>query len=197
MKRTLAMMVLALQAVLLLPAGAHGDTQELPRDRDTQRAALWSVLEAPHPNVDAAALRRIGGDVQALLIEFATGRKIAAPLQLRALGWLQFYPNAASKAVLQEAIAAPDVHRETLRTALTALANGFGIEALPALQRHLTHKDVYVREAAALALGQLDDRRVRPLLESQLEREPSVAVRDAMMTALKRIAEREKHAGSR
>ncbi|MBM4342001.1 MAG: HEAT repeat domain-containing protein [Deltaproteobacteria bacterium] len=162
-----------------------------PRPREAQRAAVLSVLHAPHPNVDAAKLARIGPDVQAILVETATGKSGPAAVRMRALGWLQYYPNATSRAVLVGAIAHPE-SPEALRVALAALANGFGAEALPHLQAHLHHRDALVREAAAHALGHLDDRRVRPLLEAQLEREPSLTVRDAMVSALQRIATRER-----
>ncbi len=164
---------------------------ESTRPREAQRSALMSVLQAPHPSVDAEKLGRIGPDVQAILIETATGKTGLAAVRMRALGWLQYYPNASSKAVLLGTIAQPE-SQEALRVALAALANGFGVQALPHLKAHLTHKDALVREAAAHALGHLDDRRVRPLIEAQLEREPSLAVRDAMVSALQRISARER-----
>ncbi len=173
----------------LVAAGTYAD--EVVRTRDAQRAALMSVLQAPHPNVDGEKLGRIGPDVQAILVETATGKAGLAAMRMRALGWLQYYPNATSKAVLLSAIAHPE-SQEALRVALAALSNGFGVEALPQLQAHLVHKDAQVREAAAHALGHLDDRRVRSILEAQLEREPALAVRDAMVAALQRISARER-----
>ncbi|MSQ83399.1 MAG: hypothetical protein EXR77_11020 [Myxococcales bacterium] len=178
-----------------MPTVAFADSTSASRSRDAQRSALMAILDAPHPWVSAEKLARIGADVQALLIEVVTAKTGSAAMRLRALGWLQYYPNSASKAVLLETIATPS-SPEALRVALSAFASGFGALALPQLQHHLLHKDVLIREASALALGHIDDRRVRPLLESQLEREISLAVRDAMMTSLQRIATRERAATS-
>lgn len=158
--------------------------------RASQAAALWELLQAPHPQVDGQALRRIGPDVRDLLIETATSARIEAPVRLRALGWLQWYPSTASRAVLMEALRARDASVATMRVALRALAVGFGGEALPAIGEFLVHRDLYVREAAAYALGDVDDPKAAAMLQDRLEREPELAPRDAIVAALQRHAER-------
>lgn len=183
-------MRLLLAALLLLSFALTSPAWADALSRDSQRAALMAVLEAPHPQFDAKSLRRIGPDVQSLLIEQASSTQTMSPVRLRALGALQFFPNAASRAVLLEAIGAINQAMPVLRVALSALAAGFGVEALPVLQQHLHHSNVFIREATAYALGDLDDPRVTSLLENRVQHEPAAAVRDAMVASLQRIAKR-------
>lgn len=173
------------------PAGAFAQTKVAPSaSRASQAAALWELLQAPHPQVDGQALRRIGPDVRDLLIETATSSRIEAPVRLRALGWLQWYPSTASRAVLMEALRARQASVATMRVALRALAVGFGAEALPALGEYLVHRDLYVREAAAYALGDIDDPKAAAMLQDRLEREPDLTPRDAIVASLQRHADR-------
>lgn len=178
-------LLFALTLLLVVPTASA----EVPT-RQNQRAAVLAILEAQHPRFDGPSLRRIGPDVETLLIEYATIASVASPVRLRALGALQFFPSTATRAVLQEVLASRDPEVAVLRVALSAFAAGFGIQALPVLQAHLQHSNVFIREAAAYALGDIDDPRVTSTLENRLQHEPSVAVRDAIMAALQRINRR-------
>ncbi len=183
--RVLAVMLLLAFAAPLPRASAD----ERP-GRDAQTSALMQLLRAPHPKVDGPALARLGADVPAILIELATAVGGEIAIRQRALAWLQYFPNGSSRAVLMEALRARGASVGTVRVVLRALAVGFGVEALAVLSEHLLHKNVYIREAAAYALGDLDDRRVPDILEDQLEREDELAVRDAIEASLHRIAKR-------
>lgn len=181
--------LLGLALLLLTVVAAPVRADERP-SRDAQTAALLQLLRAPHPQVDGPSLARLGPDVPAILIEQATAAGVEVAIRQRALAWLQYFPNNSSRAVLMEALRARGASVGTLRVVLRALAVGFGVEALPVLSEHLLHKNVYIREAAALALGDLDDRRVPAILEDQLAREGELAVRDAIEVSLQRIAKR-------
>jgi len=187
MSRVASLLVVAV-AQLATPALASARAD--PPSRAAQRAAVIAVLEAPHPKIDAAGLQRIGPDVHAILIEHATSAQVAAPVRARALGLLRHFPNAASRAVLIDALRAPNASDAVLHVALAALAVGWGVDVLPVLRDHLLDKRATVREAAAHALGEVADRRAHDLLDSRLPREPSLAVRDAIVAAIQRHASR-------
>lgn len=189
--RTVAVVALALVALLASPfASASPATAAPSASKAGQASRLWELLQAPHPQVDAKVLARIGPDVMQLLIETATAPRIDAPVRLRALGWLQWYPCSASKAVLMEALRARSASVGAMRVALRALAVGFGGAALPVLGEHLLHRDALVREAAAYALGDVDQAKARSMLDDRLEREPELAVRDAIVAAVQRHVDR-------
>ena len=186
-----AVLMFGLPIGVAAPVAAAAPAAGAPAaSRANQASRLWELLQAPHPQVDAKVLTRIGPDVMQLLIETATAPSIDAPIRLRALGWLQWYPCAASKAVLMEALRARDARVGTIRVALRALAVGFGGAALPVLGEHLLHRDALVREAAAYALGDVEAPKARHMLDDRLERETELAVRDAIVAALQRHVDR-------
>lgn len=184
--------LLLLGVMLALPTWA-ADT---PPSREAQRGALVTVLDAPHPQVDGFHLRRIGPDVGALLVEFATQPRPTSvqdqQRRLRALAWLQHLPSPQSRAVLLETWRARESDVPTRRVALRALAAGFGVEALPLVREALTDRNVWIREAAAFAAGDIDDRRVQAIVADALEREPELTVRDALMASLQAVARRDR-----
>ncbi len=161
------------------------------KPRHVQAGALMTLLKAPHPQIQGPALTRIGPDVPELLVEYATSIQQPVQVRLRALSWLQWFPSPQSKAVLKSTLQASNVDVRTTRVCLRALAVGFGAEMLPTEREYLEHKDVQIREAAAYALGDIEDRRVRDVLVAHLDRERDIAVRDAIMASLKRISARE------
>ncbi len=184
-------MALALAAWLPVPLQAATPGHAAPTaSKAGQANRLWELLQAPHPQVDAQVLQRIGPDVMQLLIETATAPRMDTPVRLRALGWLQWYPCTASKAVLMEALRARSASVGTVRVALRALGVGFGAAAVPVLGEHLLHPDPLVREAAAYALGDVDEAKARSMLDDRLEPESELAVRDAIVAALQRHSDR-------
>lgn len=186
----------AVQAVAILAAGAlFGTAYAQSPSRASQSSVLLSLLRAPHPEVSGPQLRRLGSDVAALLIEFASAeaRVTSEPqVRLRAMAWLQYFPSRASKAVLLEVFHAAQGDIAGRRVAVRALAVAFGVEALPTLRLALQSPNLYLREAAAYALGDVDDRRVRSILVDHLARETELAVRDAATVALQRGDERDR-----
>jgi hypothetical protein len=159
--------------------------------RTTQEQVLFDLLEAPHPQVDAKTLQRLGPDVPSILIRYATTKTTKKTMQLRALAWLQHVPSTQTLAVLREVLYARDSDRTTLRTALRALGGGFGLAAWDDLRRHLTHREAQVREAAVWsmrdAVMQVPPERIQALLEGRLESEPEAFVRDAILEVLQQL----------
>lgn len=195
--------LLALLTLVCWPAWpsrplAAAERSAASQPRHVQAGAIVALLQAEHPRVDAQLLQRIGPDVQAILIEHATApqrRSDVTPLmRQRALGWLQFYANASSRAVLLSVLRERDPTVAMQRVALRAIAIAFGAAELGVLREHLQHPNLYVREAAAYALGDVADRRVRGILEDQLGRDPELAVREAIEAALRNVARREAEA---
>ena len=181
-------LIFLLTLLVATPALASGDET---KPRHVQAGALMTLLKAPHPQIQGPALAQIGPDVPALLVEYATSIDQPVGVRLRALSWLQWFPSSQSKAVILEILHARVVDVRTIRVCLRALAVGFGSEMLPIEREYLEHKDVHVREAAAYALGDIEDRRVRDVLVAHLDRERDIAVRDAIMASLKRMSARE------
>lgn len=193
MRQLLAAFVLVLLAVPHLavarepPASHDLDTPS----RDAQTGALLTLLRAPHPQVDGFHLRRIGPDVNTILVEFATAAGSDMQTRLRALAWLQHFPSHTSRQVLLETLRASEAPVPTKRVCLRALAFAFGAEMLPTVRDHLQDRNLYVREAAAYALGDIDDRRVRDILTDHMVRERELTVRDAALASLRKLAERD------
>ncbi len=181
-------LLLLITLLCAAPAWAAGDDT---KPRHVQAGALMTLLKAPHPEIQGPALSRLGPDVPALLVEYATSIDQPVQVRLRALSWLQWFPSSQSKAVLMDVLRAKNTDVRTIRVCLRALAAGFGAEMLTTERDYLEHKNVHVREAAAWALGDIDDRRVRDVLVAHLDREADIAVRDAIMASLKRIGTRE------
>lgn len=185
----LKVLTMVTSLLVLLPGRLAWSDASQPRH--VQAGALMGLLQAPHPQIQGPALQRIGPDVPALLVEYATSLQQPQRIRLRALGWLQWFPSSQSKAVLLEAMRARNVDTPTLRVGVRALAVGFGAEMLPVVREYLEHKNVHVREAAAYAMGDIDDRRVRDILTDHLEREKDLTVRDATMEGLRKVSARE------
>lgn len=162
-----------------------------PPTRGAQEQVLYDLLAAPHPEVDGKMLRRIGPDVPAILIRYATSKDTKRMMQLRAMAWLQHVPSPQTLAVLREVVYARGTDTATLRVALRALGGGFGLAAFDDLRRHLTHKDAQVREATVWALRdavmEVQPERITALLEGRLESEPEAFVRDAILEALQQL----------
>ena len=171
------------------PAASRGPAATT---RPLQSAALLDLLRAPHPtDIDRRRLDRIGPDIPALLVEHATNARLDSQPRLRALGWLQYYPTPRSHAVLLEVLNARAADTPTVRVAVRAFAIAFPTGALDTVRPFLAHRDAFVREAAAFAVGDLDDARARAVLEDHLPREAEIFVRDAGIVALRRIGERD------
>ena len=182
----------AVMAALLLCAGlaTAAEAGQEPPSRTVQIGSLEALLNAPHPQVTALQLRRVGPDVGSLLVEFATSPDATPPVRMRALAWLQYFPSTQTKAVLLETLRARDVSVPVQRIVLRTLAAGFGTDVLELVREYLTHRNLYVREAAAYAMGDIDDSRVPGILNDSLGREPEVVVRDAISASLQRLSRR-------
>lgn len=181
--------VLALAITLTVGLGADALAAE-PPSRAAQTSSLEVLLQAPHPQVTALQLRRIGPDVGALLVEFATAPESSAAVRMRALAWLQYFPTPQTKAVLLESLRARAVAVPVQRVVLRALAVGFGVDALEVEREFLHAGNLYLREAAAYALGDIDDSRVPGILNDTMASEPEAAVRDAIAASLQRLSRR-------
>ncbi|MFZ4577059.1 MAG: HEAT repeat domain-containing protein [Myxococcota bacterium] len=172
-------------------AFAQAPSIEPPPSRSAQTGAVLALLQAPHPKVEARHLQRIGPDVNTILVEFATSTTAEPPVRLRAMAWLQHFPTPQTRAVLLDILRARDARVTEKRICLRALSAAFGVEVLPVVREHLESRNPLVREAAALALGDIDDLRVREILMDHVDREKDATVRDAVMASLQRIEDRE------
>ncbi len=188
--RLLAAACLLALALPVASVAAEHASVEAPPSRDAQAGALMTLLRAPHPQVDAFHLKRIGPDVNTLLVEFTTATHSDMQVRLRSMAWLAYFPSHQTRQVLLETLRARDAVVPARRVCLRALATAFGSEMLPIVRDHLQDRNLFVREAAAYALGDIDDRRVHEILSDHLAREPELTVRDAALSSLRRIAAR-------
>lgn len=148
------------------------------------RDAVMHELNGIEDPPSAASLKAIAPDVHTELIEIlgdASARHSARARAVHALGW---FPNTTTRPVVEAALKGDD--RLLARKAAYALANGWGVAALPQLTDALAASDAQLREAAAHALGNIDDKAVVPVLDARLAVEDSAAVRETIEGALAR-----------
>ena len=104
----------------------------------------------------------------------------------RALTSLQFFPGPTSRAVMEEALMAPDTSDVARRTTVKAYGAAFGAEAVPVLSALLSHEDVHTRDAAARTLGTIQGEPARKVLRKRLDHEQSGFVRKTIEAGLAR-----------
>jgi HEAT repeat protein len=107
-------------------------------------------------------------------------------IRVRALTSLHFFPGPTAKAVLEQALEAPDTTDVARRTAVKAYGAGFGQTAVPLLGKLIDHPDVHTRNAAAEMLGEIRGERSLQALRRRLVHEASPLVRGTIETGLQR-----------
>jgi HEAT repeat protein len=132
----------------------------------------------------AESLRALGDTVPQELVELAADPSLRSSLRARALHALGWFPSTETRTVLETALQGDD--KLMARKAAYALANGWSSEAIPALGRALSSADPQLRNAAARALGNIEDKSVVSILDARLSVEDQPSVREAIESSLSR-----------
>jgi hypothetical protein len=131
------------------------------------------------PSVDDLA--RLGPGIPEQLINIASDSKADPAHRARALALLQFYPdNVDVQTYLNRFLAQDDQSSTLVRPALLALAKVSKGNAVPTISRHLSSKDVLIREGAADALVLTEDPVAASILKTHASVEKDAFLRKRM-----------------
>jgi HEAT repeat protein len=146
------------------------------------RSQVEAQLDGIESPPDAISLRALGEGVSAELIEIAQDAEASRTRRAKALHALGWFPSAATRAVLEGALDGGDP--KMARRAVYALGNGWGDQAVPAIERALADNDVQLRIAAAASLGNIGTPLARSALDARLKVEVEPTVRHTLQASL-------------
>lgn len=151
---------------------------------DALRARTIELLSAYEEPASAADWQHLGPGVGAELYAVARDATVAPSRRVRAVHALGWFPTDEHRGWL--AALAADEAGDTLlrRSAVHALANGWGEGAVPELKTALASPDVQLRAQTAKALGRVGTPAAKQVLTDRLAVEASPAVRDAIGASL-------------
>ena len=163
-------------------AAAHDPTLPTLRDR------LVSALSGYEHLVSKDELDRLGSPpaLTAALTSIYDDASVEPFVRINALTSLRFYPAARSRSVLERALMSSETSDAARRAAVKAYGTGFGVEAVPVLDRLLDHPELHTRNAAAGTLAAIDDQKAQQALRRRLPEEKEPLVRKTIETGLAR-----------
>ncbi len=185
---------IALVTVVLLGAVATATGQSKDIERQRQRKAVERLLDAPHPQISAHDLRRIGTDVAAILLQMAATAHTGRHRGVRALALLRHYPSSATRTALSRVARSATVATRIRRIAITGLGSIPGTRARDDVALLLDDRDLYIREACAYALAKAYAKGSVRLLERRLTIEKEQTVRAAIRSSLSALEKRRRQA---
>jgi hypothetical protein len=147
----------------------------------TPHSKLMALLSAEEYVPSADDLARLGPGIPEQLISIASDSKADPAHRARALALLQFYPDNVDVQTYLNRFLAQDHQSSTLvRPALLALAKVSKGNAVPTISRHLSSKDVLIREGAADALVLTEDPVAASILKTHASVEKDAFLRKRM-----------------
>lgn len=151
------------------------------------RENVMALLDRQDP-VAERDLRALGEGVDTALRVLASDTSVPLTRRARAIAALGYFQDELVRAFLERQIAPTNelVLRQKAATSLAA----FGPSAVPRLAGLLADPDPRARIAAANALALVEDPTSVSALEARLRVESEPAVRDALLRAAERAAER-------
>ncbi len=168
----------ALLSVLLLASGtASADPPPVEQVR--------TMLSAFEGGPSAEAWQALGPETLAVLEQLYDDEGQPPFVRLRAVQAAGHFPSDASRAFLKRVASESGQNDLLVRAALRTLARAFGSRALADIEPFLTHRTATVREGAVLALGSIESRRARALLEARLDRERDATVKATLRRTLR------------
>jgi len=129
-----------------------------------------------------------------ILAEMAVDRKSPPRMRLNAIRALEYFPTKRTEEVLMTLLYTKNQKGSFKATCLRALARAFGVRMYFEVQPFLRDPAARVRKGAALALGEIDDLRVKGMLRNHLVHETEINVRLAIEKALEMIDQRAERA---
>ena len=176
----IALAVAAMVAVLAGPRDAGARRPSETKYEDVER-----ILKHK-PDATPRDLAAAGADIDSVLTDMVSTRKLNPELRLRAVRALGGYPGSRARAVLTTLTTTPDEATEVRVVAMETLAKTFGQSVLSDVKPYVKDPDPALRSGAALALGAIGGREARGLLECALEHEEVLEVRLIIDEALAR-----------
>jgi HEAT repeat protein len=152
----------------------------------TLRQQLLAALGGYENMVTRDQLLRLGTPEQLTpaLAGIYQDASVHLAVRIQALSSLRFFPDARSRATLEQALTAADTADAARRAAVKAYATGFGAEAVPVLGRLLEHKELHTRNAAAKALGEIGTEPALAVLRRRLLDETDSMVKGTIQAQL-------------
>ena len=165
------------------------------RPAHQQRSDLLLVLNAYEFRVDAQVLRKIGPDVNKLLIEISGDPGFRPRVRNHALMALSVYPATQTRRYLESLLMEPSLigtQTGTLirRQALRSLGKAFQGEVVVPIANLKDDVNPQIRIAVAHALGDTQSDRAIPILSAWLPNEKELGVREAVDRALESFHKR-------
>ena len=165
------------------------------RPAHQQRSDLLLVLNAYEFRVDAQVLRKIGPDVNKLLIEISGDPGFRPRVRNHALMALSVYPATQTRRYLESLLMEPSLigtQTGTLirRQALRSLGKAFQGEVVVPISNLKDDVNPQIRIAVAHALGDTQSDRAIPILSAWLPNEKELGVREAVDRALESFHKR-------
>ena len=181
----------ALIAALLLSCAASAFAQTPSR---THKRLVITMLSSQRGFPSELQLRRTGSDADTvrILTDLAVDRKVELRLRLNCMRAMEYYPVKKVEEVLMSLLYARKQLLPVRKTCMRALARAFGVKMYFELVPFVRDTDPKIRAAAAVALAEIDDGRVKNVLTNQLVNEPEITVRMAIETGLDMIAARQR-----
>lgn len=165
------------------------------RPAHQQRSDLLMVLNAYEFRVDAQVLRKIGPDVNKLLIEISGDPGFRPRVRNHALMALAVYPVDQTRKYLESLLLEPSLigtSTGTLirRQALRSLGKAFGGSVVVPIANLKDDVNPQIRIAVAHALADTQSDRAIPILSAWLPNEKELGVREAVDRALESFRKR-------
>lgn len=162
-----------------------------PRDAGARRPSETKYEDVERilkhkPDATPRDLAAAGADIDSVLADMVSTRKLNPELRLRALRALGGYPGSRARAVLTTLTTTPDEAIVVRVAAMETLARTFGQTVLSDVKPFVKDPDPALRAGAARALGAIGGREARTLLEYALEHEEVLEVRLVIDEALAR-----------
>ena len=159
------------------------------RTERERRSDLMLLLNAHEFRVDAKLLRRVGPDVNKLLIEASGNPGLRPRVRNHAVMALSVFPSEQTRKYLDSLLMEPSLKGTptgTLirRQALRSLGKGFGDVVVVPISNLKDDPDPQIRIAVAHALGDTRSAQASPILAAWLPHEKDLAVREAVDRAL-------------
>ncbi|MCB9675926.1 MAG: HEAT repeat domain-containing protein [Alphaproteobacteria bacterium] len=153
-----------------------------PASAGELREPLMELLNAYEHGASAEDLTRLGDGVVAELLEIAADSGVPHSRRGRAVSALGHYPEPRVRSFLDAQLTGSDAFLQ--RKATGALAKAFRDDALPSLAPALEAEDAQLRLATVHAVGQLDSKAARDLLQARVRREKDDNVKSVLKSTL-------------
>ena len=166
----------------------------VPAVAQEDRGVIERLLVSKRGFPTAVQLHRVGNapDVNRTLTEIAYERTESTQLRLNAIRALEYFPTRRTEEVLMTMLYAREQKASFKAIILRSLARTFGVNMYFEILPFMRDKSSRVRRGAAIAMGEIDDGRVRGILANHLVHEQEIDVRLAIEKAVGMIDVRER-----